>query len=187
MNAFELFFSLFGLILGLAVARVIGGLSDVLGERKHIKIGLLTPMLAVFLLIELSSVWVNAWSGLTDIQVAYGPFVAATMVAAIYFFGAAMIFPKVPADWETLDHYYMTHYRWVIGAVILANIGLLLIEVGVTGNWALLRQSLTSSPITLLWWAILASIWLIRRKWFQILGLVSLQLVWIYILLVRWA
>lgn len=39
MSAFEFFFSLFGLILGLAIAVVIGGLSDMLRERTPVKIG----------------------------------------------------------------------------------------------------------------------------------------------------
>lgn len=39
MNAFELFFNLFGLILGLAVAKVISGLSDVLRERDPVRVG----------------------------------------------------------------------------------------------------------------------------------------------------
>lgn len=48
MNAFELFFNLFGLILGLAVAKVISGLSDVLRERDPVRVGWLSkrPALA---------------------------------------------------------------------------------------------------------------------------------------------
>src|SRR5690606_15232254 len=94
VTAFELFFSLFGLILGLAVAVVIGGLSDLLRERRRIPIGHLTPMLALFVLFDLSSLWVNTFEGMSDIQVAYGPFVAALVVASAYFFAAGMIFPK---------------------------------------------------------------------------------------------
>ena len=67
MSAFELFFSLFGLILGLAVAVVIGGLSDLLRERRRIPIGHLTPMLALFVLFDLSSLWVNTYDGMSDI------------------------------------------------------------------------------------------------------------------------
>jgi hypothetical protein len=46
MSAFEFFFSLFGLILGLAIATIAGGMSDVLRERKRIPIGWLTPLMA---------------------------------------------------------------------------------------------------------------------------------------------
>ncbi|WP_409018482.1 hypothetical protein [Brevundimonas vesicularis] len=187
MNAFELFFSLFGLILGLAIAKVIGGLSDVLRDRGRIRIGLLTPMLAVFVLIDLSSVWVNAWGGLSAIEVSYGPFVAASVVASIYFFAAAMVFPKEASDWQSLDDYYMAHYRWVIGGVILASLGLIMIEAHTNQTWRSLASAMAASTVTIIWWTCLIFLWLVRRKWAQYLGLIALQLIWIYMLLSSWA
>jgi hypothetical protein len=122
MSAFEFLFSLFGLILGLAVAVVIGGLSDVLRERKRVPIGWLTPMLALFILWDLSTCWVNAWTGMGDIQVAYGPFGAVLSVAGIYFFAASLVFPKSVSDWPSLDDYYMSHHRYVFAGVLAANL-----------------------------------------------------------------
>lgn len=187
MTAFELFFSLFGLILGLAIATVIGGLGDVLRERNRIRIGALTPMLAVFVLIDLSSVWVNAWSGLSDIKVAYGPFVAASVVAGIYFFAASMVFPKVSTDWETLDDYYMSHYRWVLGGVMAANIGLVCIEATVRDAWSSIPLAFVGSPIAAIWWATLLCLWLFRQRRVQIIGLGLLQIIWAYVLFSAWA
>ncbi len=63
MPQFEFFFSLYGLILGLAIAVVIGGLSDLLRERDKIPIGWLTPLLGLFLLLDLVSMWTNACRG----------------------------------------------------------------------------------------------------------------------------
>ncbi|MGO4410134.1 MULTISPECIES: hypothetical protein [unclassified Brevundimonas] len=186
MSAFEFFFSLFGLILGLAIAVVIGGLSDVLRERTRIKIGWLTPMLAVFILIDLSSVWVNAWSGLADIEVAYGPFVAALVVAGVYYFAAGMVFPKVATDWASLDEYYMGHYRWVLGGVMAANLGLMLIETAATQAWAALPLHFVGSPVTAVWWATLIGLCCLPRRRAQLIGLGVLQLIWIYVLLTYW-
>lgn len=186
MNPFELFFSLFGLILGLAIATVIGGLGDVLRERTRIRVGLLTPMLAVFVLIDLSSVWVNSWSGLADIRVAYGPFVAASVVAGIYYFAASMVFPKVPTDWDSLDDYYMTHYRWVIGGVIAANLGLAIVEAAANGTWGSFALVFIGSPVAAVWWTTLAVLWLFRRKTVQLVGLSVLQLIWVFVLFSAW-
>jgi hypothetical protein len=124
MSAFEFFFSLFGLILGLGIATVAAGMSDVLRERKRIPIGVLTPMLAVFLLIDVTSFWIFSWHGLQDIRIGYAPLIWAVSLAVIYFFSVSMLFPKKLDDWATLDDYYMEHHRWVIGGVLLANIGL---------------------------------------------------------------
>lgn len=187
MSAFEFFFSLFGLILGLAIAVVIGGLSDVLRERTRIKIGWLTPMLAVFVLIDLSSVWVNAWVDLADIKVAYSPFVAAIVVASIYFFAASMVFPKVPTDWASLDEYYMGHYRWVLGGVIAASLGLMLIDAAAEQTWAALPLRFINSPVTALWWATLLTLFIVRERRVQLAGLGLLQLGWVYVLFTYWA
>ena len=186
MNAFEFFFSLFGLILGLAVATVISGLSDVLRERKRIPIGWLTPMLALFVLADLSSLWVNAWSGMSDIQVAYGPFVAALIVAGIYFFAASMVFPKTVNDWPSLDEYYMGHHRWVLRGVAVANLGALLIEFAAHRAWSGVLAAFVGAPITPLWWATLITLCFVPRKSVQLAGLAILLMITLYVLAAFW-
>ena len=47
MSAFEFFFGFYGLILGLSVVEVVTGFSKVLKQRRRIRIGYLTPMLAL--------------------------------------------------------------------------------------------------------------------------------------------
>ena len=186
MSAFEFFFSLFGLILGLAIAVVIGGLSDVLRERTRINIGWLTPMLALFVLFDLASLWINTWTGMADIQVAYGPFIAALIVAGIYFFAASMVFPKTATDWPSLDEYYMGHYRWVIGGVIAANFGVTLIEVAHDRAWSSLLTQLVGSPVTSAWWVVLIVLWAVPRRRVQLSCLALLLLIALYALAAYW-
>jgi hypothetical protein len=71
MSSFDFFFSLFGLILGLSVAVVISGMTDILRERHRLPIGWLTPMLGLSLLFDLTTQWVNSWTGLRSIEVAF--------------------------------------------------------------------------------------------------------------------
>jgi len=186
VSAFEFFFSLFGLILGLAIAVVIGGLSDVLRERTRIKVGWLTPMLALFVLFDLSTLWVNAWTGMADIQVAYSPFVAALLVAGIYFFAASMIFPKTATDWPSLDDYYMGHYRWVIGGVIAANSGVKLIDTVADQAWTSLLTWFAGTPVATIWWIVLIVMWAVPRRRVQLVSLVVLLLIALYALVAYW-
>lgn len=186
MTAFELFFSLFGLILGLAVAVVIGGLSDLLRERRRIPIGLLTPMLALFVLSDLSSLWVNTFEGMSDIQVAYGPFVAALVVAGAYFFAAGMIFPKTLSEWASLDDYYVGHHRWVFGGVIAANLGLLAMEATAQRS---LEPFLTmlNSPVPAVWWLTLVVLVIVPHRRVQLAGLSVLLLIALIVLVLAWS
>ncbi|QGZ94127.1 hypothetical protein [Terricaulis silvestris] len=140
MSAFEFFFSLFGLILGLAIATIAGGMSDVLRERKRIPIGLLTPLMATFLLIDLTSFWVVSWQSLSEIRIGFPSMLSVVSLAVVYVFAAGMVLPKKVEEWASVDEYYLQHYRWVLGGVLFANIGLLtlvgaLSDEGVLGSW----------------------------------------------------
>lgn len=140
MSGFELFFSLFGLILGLAIASLAAGASDILRDEKRIKIGWLTPLLVVFLLIDLSSFWIASYRSLQDVRVGFPSMMWAVGMAVIYFFAAAVVFPKKLDAWDDLDAYYMKHYRWIIGGVLVANAALqtltgALNPAGVLASW----------------------------------------------------
>lgn len=140
MSGFELFFSLFGLILGLAIASLAASASDILRDEKRIKIGWLTPLLVVFLLIDLTSFWIASYRSLQDVRVGFPSMMWAVGMAVVYFFAAAVVFPKRLDAWNALDEYYMKHYRWVIGGVLVANVALqtltgALSAEGVLASW----------------------------------------------------
>lgn len=181
MSAFEFFFTLFGLILGLAVAVVITGLSDLLRSRNHAPIGHLTPMLAMVVLFDVAAVWINSWNGLSDVAIAYGPFFAALVVAGLYFFAASMVFPKDAGEWASLDDYYMGHHRAMLGALLAANVGMVVIEAVTAGRWTAVLDHFTRSGLTsALWWTVLAALCVLPRKSAQRIGLGLLLLIDVY-------
>ncbi|WP_167309524.1 hypothetical protein [Brevundimonas naejangsanensis] len=55
LNAFEFFFSFYGLVLGLSVAVTATGLATAIQHRKKIQIGWLTPLLALFVCLDIAS------------------------------------------------------------------------------------------------------------------------------------
>ena len=71
MDAFEFFFSFYGLILGLSVVEVITGLMRVFKQRRKVRIGWLTPMLGLVLLLDVTSFWTIAWGTMRDLEVSY--------------------------------------------------------------------------------------------------------------------
>ncbi len=188
MSAFEFFFTLFGLILGLAVAVVIGGLSDLLRARNHIPIGRLTPMLAVVVLFDVAAAWISTWTGLSDVRVAHGPFFAALVVAGLYFFAASMVFPKDDGEWASLDDYYMGHRRAVLGSLLAANIGVVAIEAATAGRWmAIIDHFTRTGPASALWWLILTLLLVVPGRRFQGAGLGLLLLIDAYAAVALWS
>lgn len=78
MTAFELIFSLFSLLIGLAIAEVLGGFARSVRARRStrpVRIGWLTPLLGLFVILDLLTFWTIAyaareqlgWDGLTMI------------------------------------------------------------------------------------------------------------------------
>jgi hypothetical protein len=126
MSAFEFFFGFFSLIMGLAVATVASGLADVLRARRVVPIGWLTPLLALLILLDISTFWVTGWTGLQNIEITYSTIYTGLVIALVYFLAAAMVFPRDASEWPSLDDYYDSHKRLVIGGILFSNtIGLL--------------------------------------------------------------
>ena len=57
MQGFDLVFAMFGLVLGLAVTEVLAGFARVIKMRRKAHVGWLTPLLGLFVLIDMTTFW----------------------------------------------------------------------------------------------------------------------------------
>ena len=57
MFIFEMIFSLIGLALGLALVKVLGGLAKTIRSRPAGTISWLTPLLSVWVVLDVSAFW----------------------------------------------------------------------------------------------------------------------------------
>jgi len=124
MSGFEFIFSLFGLILGLALAEGLGGLARALKASHRVRIGWPTALLGLFVSCDVVTFWMYGWS-LRDLlplswPVLFGGFV----VTAIYFVAASLVFPDDAEAWDDLNAHFDKQRRLVIGGVLFANIAL---------------------------------------------------------------
>lgn len=121
MSAFEFFFSFYGLILGLSVAEIITGFARALRTRQHLRVGWLTPLLAMFVLMDLASFWAGAWLLLQSIQITYAFLIAGLTIAAVYYLSASLVIPDDFEVWQTFDDYFDRHKGQVMLGVVMAN------------------------------------------------------------------
>jgi hypothetical protein len=121
MDRFEFYFSFYGLLLGLSVAEVAGGCANALGARKAIRLGWLTPLLAIFVLLDISSFWIQAWRVRHQAAITYPAIFIGLAVALAYYLAAALVFPRQLSEWSDLDDHYAAHKRHVLGGVLFAN------------------------------------------------------------------
>lgn len=130
MSAFEFLFSLFGLLLGFTLVEVLSGLVRTVKAGRprprdavsRIRVGWLTPLLGLFVLLDITSYWENVWGIRTMIPVGLDTIFAGLLITGIYYFAASMVFPDEADDWPDLDEWFWRHRRQVLGCILGVNL-----------------------------------------------------------------
>src|SRR4029450_12291129 len=99
MTNFEFVFSLYGLLLGLALAEVLGGFGAAIQHRRKIRIGCLTPLLGLPVALDLPSFWMVAWSVRDLVPAHYVSLLGGLLIMGVYYLIARIAFPDDPGDW----------------------------------------------------------------------------------------
>ncbi|RYD59899.1 MAG: hypothetical protein EOP60_00780 [Sphingomonadales bacterium] len=145
MSVFEFAFSLFGLLLGLSLAEVLGGFARSVEARKWARLGWLTPLLAIFVIVDVVSFWASAWLLRDQIAFSLQFMLGSAAFAGAYYVGAYLVFPRSLEQQKDLDIHYLTIRRPVLGIVATANFVqfLLFLRIvgweGLGGPWELAR------------------------------------------------
>ena len=175
MSDFEFFFSFYGLVLGLSVVELVAGLARSLHEGRGRRLGLLTPLLATFVLADITSFWAFAWVDLRDVQVGYASLVGALAVAGLYYVAASLVFPRDPGA-EPADDHFWRHRRTVLLAVMACNLPVYIM--------AIVRNAATGTVAVMLfafaiYYALLLVAALSRRRRMVLTALVFANLVYV--------
>ena len=125
MTDFEFLFSVFGLLIGLTFIEIAVKFADAIDAHHRRPIGVLTPLLALFVMVDVSGFWLFTWSVRGLLHVRWHIVFIGLAVAMIYYLSASMIFPRSEGEWESLDEHYWVRKRLVIGGVLLIECGLM--------------------------------------------------------------
>ena len=121
MDNFSFYLSYYGLILGLSVAQVASGFLNAIGARQRVRLGWLTPALAIFIILDITSFWIFAWAIRASITISWASMYLGLLIAILYFMASGLVFPRNIDEWPELDTYYWKHKRWVIGGILISN------------------------------------------------------------------
>jgi len=125
LTDYEFIFALYALLLGLSLVEILSGLgrtlelrfaSDAGGER--FSIGWLTPLLAVFVILDLLSFWMFSWTVRDVMAVNPATLLAVVGFASAYYLAARLVFPGDPERFRDLDTHYFRVCRTVMGMLI---------------------------------------------------------------------
>lgn len=146
--------------------------------------GWLTPMLALFLMLDLVSFWYSAWVIRDLLTVKPATLLAGLLFAGVYYLAAHLVFPRETAGDVDGD----AHYFRVKRVVLLAMLGLLGVQLGYYASVPQLAArfrdplplALTAVLIGLLLWAVAA-----RSRWVNVAALGALIVRYLVTYLIR--
>ncbi len=181
MSGFEFIFSLFGLLLGLALAEGLGGLSRSIKASHKVRIGYATALLGIFVSCDVVTFWMYGWS-LRDLlplnwPVMFGGFV----VTGIYYVSTSLIFPDDPEEWGNLDGHFDKHSRKVLIGILLCNAALLTTAVALGG---LPVVNLRSAVVTLSFFPVILIAIVVNKR--RVVMACLIWLILLYPLSVLW-
>ena len=177
MNDFSFLFALYSLMLGLSIVELLGGLGRVMEVRltadrdavDRVVIGWLTPLLAVFVMLDLVSFWMAAWT-VRDMVSVRGPLVLGLVVfASLYFLAARLVFPSTVTATSNLDTHYFRVHRTVLTLLLLLMLAQLAFYTRLPALAAVMYHPLVWATSALFVVLIIAAIWTKGRMWSTII------------------
>ena len=162
MTNFEFVFSLLAILLGLALAEVLGGLARVIKRRPRLRIGWGQGLLTTWATTEIVLFWRVAWRARNDLPDSSPALLAGFAITALYYFAGALLWPEGLERRDSLDDYFMQEKAKVIGALLAAMAlayGLRPLIMG-SASWAYMEWFDVASLATI----VVAAIWAIVTR-----------------------
>ena len=172
MSGFEFIFSLFGLLLGLALAEGLGGLARSIKASHKVRIGLPTALLGLFVSCDVVTFWMYGWSLREVLPLTWPVLFGGFVLAGLYYVSASLVFPDDPEEWGDLDRHFDKHSRKVLAGIFLCNVALLATVIALRGvppldlrtvtlTWSFFPVALTAIAVKKRRVVIACLIWLI--------------------------
>lgn len=161
MSDFEFVFSLFGLLLGLSLAEVLGGFGKALKARQRVRVGWLTPMLGLLVMLDLTSFWSAAWAMRDALPVKYIVLMLLLIFTGVYYLAATMVFPEDPDQSPDFDDHYWANKRLILGAVFVLNLPLYFVDWLRGGIFV---EDVLGVVIATVFMIVLGMLWFIRTR-----------------------
>lgn len=135
MGIFEVVFNLVGLVLGFALVEVLAGLAKTLRLRRTVRIGWLTPLLGIWVLMDVTTFWGSAWAMRDLLPSVWQSLGAGLVITSVYYLAASQVFPEDLSARQELDTHYWSVRRFVVGLVLACNCTTWAVEVLLGRPW----------------------------------------------------
>ncbi|MET3666686.1 hypothetical protein [Caulobacter sp. 1776] len=187
MDAIEIFFACYGVLLALSFAKVLAGAARLIAHRKTIRIGWLTPLLMLLLLFDMASAVTSGWRNLGVADISLRLVLACLSAAGAYYVIASLAVPEELQDGADLDAWFRDHKHYMAGGLLAANLlGFELVQSLIKGPAEMVagRWMGFSGVMNLVFYALVAVLILVRNRITELVMLATLNIVYVLVLLV---
>ena len=122
MSAFEFSFTFYGLVLGMSVVELVAGIARTVHGGERFRIGWLTPLLAIYLALDVATFWSQSWVVNQHAPYSYTLLMLGLTSASLFYIAASLAFPHSPEDGHDLSEHFWKHRRTIFGMVLAANV-----------------------------------------------------------------
>jgi hypothetical protein len=122
MTSFEYVFSLFSILLGLALAQVLRGFADVVETGPRLRIGWPTFLLALVVMSDITLFWRVVWQARSHMPDTSTALFVTLIISGLYYFAAVLVFPRKIAGRNELDTHFLAQKEKVLGCLLTANL-----------------------------------------------------------------
>src|SRR4051812_22375023 len=122
MTVFEYIFSLYSLLLGLALAHLLSGLAKVVERRDKVRLGWPTALLALQMMLTLAIFWEIAWRARSAVPDNSAALFVSLIICSLLFFGAVLVIPSDADRHEDLDAHFFKEKGTVLTCILVANL-----------------------------------------------------------------
>jgi hypothetical protein len=122
MSVFEYVFSLYSLLLGLALAHLLSGLAKVVEARDRVRLGWPTALLALQMILTIAIFWEIAWRARDAVPDNSASLFASLVVCSLLFFGAVLVIPSDSQRHHDLDAHFFKEKGTVLTCIFVANL-----------------------------------------------------------------
>lgn len=122
LDKFEFVFTLFGLVMGLALTELLGGFARAVKRHGPAKLGVLTPLICLFLTYEITDFWMNAWGVRELVPIEIATLLVCVVITGLYYFATVLVWPEDgDAGWDDLDGWMLAHKKQLMLSVFASN------------------------------------------------------------------
>lgn len=117
MSGFEALFAFYGLLLGLPIAAVVGGFGEQWRRRRSRPVGVLAPLLGLYVLLAATRQWQNLFAARDALTITPVTLLICLAMALPFTFAAQVMYPTAEDDAADGDAHYLSERRVLLSVL----------------------------------------------------------------------